>query len=400
MNHSLDSRQTDKIPSIENLRVFLAALVVLHHIACTYAIRGLWYFYEAPGHYLYSGMLIIFVAVNQSFFMGLFFLISAYFTPKSYEAKGAGKYLKDRALRLGLPLLCYFFILSPIICWTVNLFIYHRNVSFWNYWLTTNGFGFGPLWFVEALLFFSFIYVCVRLCFGKQKQGSQLPDKIESRQVVKSTAVRKKRIPTPNDRTVLFIAVLTGTLTAIVRIWFPFGRLLEPFGFQVSHFTQYTVLIIIGIIAYRNQWFLSIPLKRGMRWFLFALFTMVFGAPSLLYFGGAKSGTLYPYFGGWHWQSFGYALWEQLLGFSLIMGLLAIFSRWLHRQPAFFKALSDSTYAVYVTHAPIVVGLCIWLYAMPWEPFFKFLFLMPLSLVICFSTAWLLRKLPIVRRVV
>lgn len=43
----------------------------------------------------------------QAFSMGLFFLISGYFTPSSYERKGSGRFAKDRLLRLGIPILCY-----------------------------------------------------------------------------------------------------------------------------------------------------------------------------------------------------------------------------------------------------------------------------------------------------
>ena len=41
--------------------------------------------------------------VNAAFFMGLFFLISAYFVPSSFERKGTWTFLKDRFLRLGIP---------------------------------------------------------------------------------------------------------------------------------------------------------------------------------------------------------------------------------------------------------------------------------------------------------
>jgi hypothetical protein len=37
--------------------------------------------------------------------MGLFFLVAGYFTPGAVERHRAGAYLRERALRLGLPLI-------------------------------------------------------------------------------------------------------------------------------------------------------------------------------------------------------------------------------------------------------------------------------------------------------
>ena len=56
----------------------------------------------------------MFVASNQSFFMGLLFFVSTFFANTSYENKGAKAFLGSRVQRLGIPLLLFFFILSPL----------------------------------------------------------------------------------------------------------------------------------------------------------------------------------------------------------------------------------------------------------------------------------------------
>jgi len=58
-------------------------------------------------------VLTAFISINQSFFMSLFFAISGFFTPASYDAKGPGLFLRDRLVRLGIPLVVYFFVLNP-----------------------------------------------------------------------------------------------------------------------------------------------------------------------------------------------------------------------------------------------------------------------------------------------
>ena len=59
---------------IDRLRVVLTALVVLHHTAITYGAPGGWYYRELPTTLSLTGvLLILFVSINQAYFMGFFF---------------------------------------------------------------------------------------------------------------------------------------------------------------------------------------------------------------------------------------------------------------------------------------------------------------------------------------
>jgi hypothetical protein len=84
----------------------MTALVILHHTAITYGGPGGWFWREnetsaAPSSLLFT----LFCATNQAYFMGFFFLLAGYFTPRALERKGYKAFLRDRVLRLGLPLL-------------------------------------------------------------------------------------------------------------------------------------------------------------------------------------------------------------------------------------------------------------------------------------------------------
>jgi fucose 4-O-acetylase-like acetyltransferase len=145
---------------VDNLKVALIILVVLHHLAGIYGAIPLFYYWEPPKNDpLASLVLLVFVFVNQAFFMGFFFLISGYFTPGSFDRKGSTSFLKDRLLRLGIPLVVFMFVLGPI-----------ASIGFY-FWtpITTpfiqlypNLIGVGPLWFVAMLLLFDFGYVIWR----------------------------------------------------------------------------------------------------------------------------------------------------------------------------------------------------------------------------------------------
>src|SRR5271170_6004777 len=133
---------------IDRLRSVMTALVLLHHTAITYGAAGGWFWRERDPSAAPSSLLLnFFCATNQAYFMGFFFLLAGYFTPSALERKGYTRFLLDRCLRLGLPLLAFGLLLAPLTVgettaaagrglWTgfANLW---RNKEFMN----------GPLWF-------------------------------------------------------------------------------------------------------------------------------------------------------------------------------------------------------------------------------------------------------------
>jgi len=100
---------------IDNLRILLIVLVVLHHLAITYGAPGDWPYREGQPDMVASVVFALFGAINQAFIMGFFFMISGFFTPGSYDRKGGGPFLKDRLLRLGIPVLFYIVIIDPLV---------------------------------------------------------------------------------------------------------------------------------------------------------------------------------------------------------------------------------------------------------------------------------------------
>jgi glucan biosynthesis protein C len=106
---------TARLYFIDYWRASLIILVVLHHIALVYGAGAPFYYVEPPTNDpLAYALLLLFILFNQSWFMGAFFLISGYFTAGSFDRKGAASFLKDRLLRLGIPLLVATFVLNPI----------------------------------------------------------------------------------------------------------------------------------------------------------------------------------------------------------------------------------------------------------------------------------------------
>ncbi len=355
---------------IDNLRIFLISLVVLLHLNITYGAPGDWYYNESKAGFPEILPMAMFNATNQAFFMGMFFFISAFFIIPSLKGKGIQKFGKDRLIRLGIPLLLFYFILNPLTNFIRNRFINAEDPAFSDYLVNGWARGFGPMWFVEALIIFTVGYLLI--------------NPIKFRITIKF----------PTNELILIAAFLTGLFQFIIRIWLPVGWSMPFTNFQLPHFIQYILLFAFGIIAYQNNWMDSVTLKLGKQWFIFVQLLIFIGFPLLFFAGGAGSGNLEPYMGGLHWQSLVYALWEQLVGFSLIIGLFGISKQYFNRQGQIATALSAGAYGVFVFHAPIIVGISA--IFRPWEifPFLKFLLLAPVALSACFTISLLIKKLP------
>lgn len=359
---------------IDNLRIFLISLVVLHHFSITYGAPGGWYYNESQADFPAIIPLTVFVATNQAFFMGMFFMISAYFTAGALKRKSTGIFLKNRLIRLGIPLVVFFFFLNPLTNFINYKFIREENVSLSGFITNPDAWGFGPLWFVEALLLFTLLFVLIK----------PLRTRI--------------RFNFPNSLSVLLAALTVGIIQFIIRLWLPVGWSMPVTNFQFPYFIQYIFLFSIGIVAYENNWFDSISFKTGVRWFVFAQVLILLIFPLILYFGGKNNNTD-AFMGGVNWQSISYATWEQITGFSLIIGLTGIAKKHFNHQGKIAKQLSASAYGVFIFHAPVLVVISAVFISWETPPIIKFTVLSPLALISCFAIAWLAKKLPILNKI-
>jgi hypothetical protein len=375
---------------IDNLRILLTGLVIVHHLGIGYGGPGGFAYYELGKISTVSTFLMtLLLAINQAFFMGFFFLISSYFSPSSYDRKGAWAYLKDRLIRLGIPLLLYIFVIDPLFGYGLarnrgypgSLRMYLR-LHLSDYQIL----GVGPLWFVEVLLVFSITYVLWRLLF---------------RPAIAPAAGESPRAPggspAPNNLTIAGFALVLGVLTFVVRIWLPVGTM-NFFAFQLAHFVQYIALLVVGVLAYRRNWFSGLSAAQGRFWrwivlVLVALFFVLFIA------GGALEGRVTPFMGGLTWQSLAYAVWEQFTCMAMVVTLLVWFRTRFNRLGPLGKTLSAASYATYIFHQPVIVGLMLVMRPIRLDMGLKWVLVAPVAVSLCFLVGYVVKRLPLARRI-
>ena len=84
---------------------------------------------------------------------------------------------------------------------------------------------------------------------------------------------------------------------------------------------------------------------------------------------------------------------------GMIIVLLVWFREKFNRQNALAKAVSDSTFAVYFIHAPVLVFLALTIRHITLYPLLKWVLVSPVAIALCFGIAYLLKRLPLVRRI-
>jgi glucan biosynthesis protein C len=360
----------------DHLRVALATLVVLHHLAVVYAGNTAFYYLE-PAYQDVPALivLIFFQLFNQAYFMGFFFLLSGYFTPGSFDRKGPRLFVRDRLLRLGIPVLVYMFVLGPI----ASIGIYQMPVELTK--ITTpftwqqypKLIGIGPLWFAVMLLLFDSGYAAVRVA-------------------ARSRAWRPARDSAlPGYRAIgVFILVLALASYAI-RIVLPLGKALLGFP-SLAYLPQYLSFFLLGVLGARRNWLQTVPRSMGKAGFAAALGATVLLLP--LAFSGKTN-----FLGRGYWQSAAYALWDSTFAVGMVLVLTTFFRRFFYGQGQLGRFLSPLPFTVYVIHIPVIVLLALALRGVQLEHLLKFGLAASIGLPLCFAVAYLIRRVPLASRI-
>jgi glucan biosynthesis protein C len=105
---------------VDNLRILLISMVLVVHLDDTYGAIGSWDYHDPATNLLTGILLTIPNAIGMACGMGVFFFLAGYFTPGSYDRKGLRSFLRDRLVRLGMPLLLYDLLLQPLVVYIAS----------------------------------------------------------------------------------------------------------------------------------------------------------------------------------------------------------------------------------------------------------------------------------------
>jgi glucan biosynthesis protein C len=370
--------QSDRLYFIDNIRVWIIMLVVAHHAGQAFGpTGGFWLLYNTEQ----VRMLDAFFYVNASFMMGLLFLISGYFSASSYDRKGAGRFFKDRLRRIGIPLLFFALVVNLRISYgaaetQLTFLQYAIRPHIWEWRIV-----YAHLWFLGHLLVYAFGYAIIRLIFSHD------------------TSKKPGKAPAPGHWGILIYVIALGIVTSLVHARFSLDEwvvLLVPW--EVVHVPQYLSLFVLGIFAFRHDWFHKLPDKTGMVW---------------LWIGIAAAGSVYAFTalrlerflhsvtstGGEILFSLIWNIREAFIATGLSVGLITWFRKRFNRQGRLMAAMSADSYFVYIIHIYLVLLLQKVVISFNMPAFIKFVLVTVFGVIICFSISHLVKMLPFTKRI-
>ena len=333
---------------LDNLKVFLVVLVIFHHAGQAYGNGGGWAY--TPGNSAeFMPWIWHFFSTNASFFMGLYFLISGYFVPKSYDRHGVKDFVRKKLVRLGIPLVVMGGMLS----------------------LLSGKLEIGHMWFVESLLVFCLVYALIRRF---------------------TPALRNCRIRELPFWSLLAIGLVMGIGSHLIRQVSPQDHWIWPFGIipmplEPAHYLQYVMMFTLGVLAGRCGWLEKMSNCTGASslavGILFAIGNYIRG-------DGAWNGFV------WRW----FGIYESLMCIFISFGLLWLFREFANWNGGPWRWCAAQSYGAYVFHLLLMLVLQnatdgLWLGA-----FGKFLFIGIVTTVLSFVFTWLVRMIPGVRKVI
>lgn len=332
---------------LDNLKVFLTVLVIFHHAGQAYGYGGGW-MYKPTNAEEFMPWIWHFFSVNAAFFMGLYFLISGYFVPTSYDKQGGRTFVKKKLIRLGIPFLVMGGIISVI----------------------SGTLEFAHMWFVESLLVFCLVYALIR-CFCKPITGE-----CDSKPTIIGMAI---------------VGLVMGVGSYFIRQVSPQDHWIWPLGIiplplEPAHYLQYVMMFVIGLLARRFDWLQKLTDKVG------ALSLTV---------GVMLAIGIYVMDSGW-WTDFvwkWYGIYESLLCVFLSFGLMWLFRRYLNTTSTFLQWCAAHSYGAYVVHLLLMLGIQFTFDGVWMGAFGKFMFIGVVSTVLSYLLTWVLRLIPGVKKV-
>lgn len=363
----------------DNLKVVLVVGVIVAHTIMAWTGVGNWVFIEDPVREPLLSVLVLVSVVGALFGMPLFFLIAGLFTAPSLERKGPRRFLLDRLVRLGVPMLFFVMILAPFVeyadpenaGWRGGFADFTWKVVWWAW---PDPPAWGPTWFLVVLLLFSVAYAVARTLAPRRESGR-----------------RPLRLS--------YLAALAAAVALasyLIRIEAPLGD--EPFRLGLAQSPGWAAGFALGVLGAERGWFDPIDpgLARGARHLAWGAVVAVVLVITVAMSAGEPVEV---FAGDGTWQSLLTAVLEGFVIVSMPLWLIDLFRRRFNRQGRLMREAGRAAFAAFVLHQAVLVGLVLVTHQLALPPEADFAVVSLLGVLGSFGLGALVVRLPGVRRV-
>jgi hypothetical protein len=370
----------ERQPWLDNLKVLLITLIIAIHGVLSYTgTLEVWTyteFREVTLSPVTEGVLFVLVAPFGFFMIALLFLVAGLLTPGSIERKGLRRFVGDRLLRLGIPFAVFVLVLEPTLTYALEHPLGDAPGSYAEEYLgAENVLDTGPLWFVGVLLIFSLVYAAWRaLRPGTPGTG-----------------------PPITFRGLLLVVVLVALASFAVRLVYPYGSEAGVSDLNQWEWPACAAAFGLGIVASRQGWLTQVPdrLRRPCR----TLTLTALAAMGILLLLAGATDHVEDGGGGWSPWAVAFTVFEAPLTICGPVWLLAVARERLDRRYRGDTVLTRTCYGAFIVQGFVLIGLAAVLRPVPAPAEVKALVVATGGVIGSFALAWLLLRLPGLRRV-
>lgn len=351
----------ERLHALDALRAIALLLGVVLHSAMSFIPSPVIPIWIVADNQPTPVLAVTFFAIHL-FRMAAFFLIAGYFAHLLLERRGTWGFVKNRAMRIAMPLSVFW---APAFAGIVACLL-------WAIWIR-NGYSFPPgpppppmtietfpwthLWFLWVLLLFY-----AGLLLGRGLIGLGDP---------------RGRLAAGVDKAMACLIAPWGLVLAAAPLavvlylkedWFMWFGVPTPDKGLVPNLAAgvaFGIVFLLGYFIRRNSAALLAQVAR--RWALYTLLALGLGTASLLLAGGPVPDLLVP-----PQQSLLNAAVYALAVYMSAFAALALALRFLAGQRPALRYLSDASYWVYLLHLPVVMAFQVLVFDLAWPWPLKF----------------------------
>ena len=321
---------TNRLYFLDNLRAAVVGLVIVLHASITYmAYPPTWWYVLDRQSSLAFTQLVLLIDVP---IMPIMFFIAGYFALLALKKRGARQFLKDKAVRVGIPWVLGVLFLAPP---TAYIIYWSRGVpkSLWEFW--TNDFW-SPQMFQQSVYWFLGILM---LLFALLAWVYQISPRLRA------------AVPRPSQMAWRALGVFGALVTALfllVNLAFPIDAWSHNylFVYQPVRAPLYLGYFSLGVYAYLHGWFTAEGFNpHGGPW----------GAAALLTGLGYLACRMTPGTGPMLFVATSVLF--NAFCLSALMASVALFQRSVNGAGRFWHSQAANSYGIYYVHPLILYPL-------------------------------------------
>ena len=364
----------DRLHFLDHLRGFIILLVIALHASMTYmAYPSDWWYVIEPEN---SPLFTLFVLLVDVPNMQILFFIAGFFAYGSLEKYGPGRFVRQKAVRIGLPWLVGVVFLAPLVTYLIPLtrgtagpYLEFWIGDFWGQYYQQSVY-----WFLGVLFL---LFILLAALYKGEPAMRNIP-----------------RRPQEPDRRFF------GTFWALTALCFFVSTLVVPADYwtnalklivyQPARLLLYAGYFTLGIIADRRGWFRAGGFRPDLEWW----------GPAALISAMAYLGVRWIWVDGGLLFLLAQAALFNAFCLAALMAGVALFQRYVDRPTRFRTSLGRNAYGIYYLHPLILYPTAYIALSVGASIFLEMALLTLFTLLVAWAgSAFVLTRVPVLRQI-